>query len=229
MTDDSSKYPAAKPERPAARLWIAVLIACLLLGGVATAATNGVFSVGDEIPAGDDTELPPQSRLRTDETVIATGSAPVAGRWRMTAHKSESSEGQPGGLPCIRLVFTDPPAETPLTGSGFCGEVGDDFGAVSIPAVNKAGDSALLIFGVAPTGAARVEMGGPDDDKPIAAEVETGGPSFDRADVFVMSVPPGVSEGPLTAVKADGAPASDKKIRTDGFFDRLQQFQRIYN
>jgi hypothetical protein len=58
-------------------------------------------------------------------TVVATGTTPESGPWRMTAYESsrQSFDGDvysPEGLPCLDLRLLDPPATT-SSGGGFCG------------------------------------------------------------------------------------------------------------
>jgi hypothetical protein len=207
-----------------ARIVAAAVVATGLIAAGGVAAASGVLSTGDVIPPNDQS-IPPDRRLAVEETVLATGTAPVAGPWQMTAYKSEQSAGQPAGLPCVRLVLTDPPEGTPLIGSGFCGEVGDDFGAASLPAINEVGDGQLLVFGITPTGTDRIELESPGAQA-VQASVRDGGPSFTRGDVFVMALESDADQGELTAVSDDGT-KSAKKIDAEGFFDRMQAFEQL--
>jgi len=224
MTDHRGSDPTERePGRRLSRVALALVVAGCVAGAGAAAAASGVLSVGDVISAGEPS-TPPEHELSVDETVLATGSTPVAGPWRMTTHQSEQSGGQPAGLPCIRLVLTDPPKGTPLGGSGFCGEVGQGFGAVSLPVVTDSGEAELLILGQAPEGAAAVRLTSADGAT-VRVATREGGAAYEGGDVFVMIVPPGMDQGELTYLDQDGT-AGSKSIDASGFFDRLQAVQK---
>jgi len=191
-------------------------LAILFVVGGAAAAT-GTLEVGDVIPGGQDPN--PATRLEVDETVLATGVASVAGPWRVTAYESAASAGQPAGLPCIRLVLLDPPPETVTGGSGFCGELEDGFGAVSLPAINR-GEAELLILGVTPENAVAVELTGGGAER-VRAKSLDGGSRSAHGNVFVLSVPPDRETGELIAIDEHGH-ALSKRLDATGFFDRLR-------
>jgi hypothetical protein len=210
--------------RRGGRKTFALALAGVFVAAGAAGATTGALSVGDVIPGGDPAP-PPENRLSVDETVLATGAAPVAGPWRMTAYASEQSEGQPAGLPCVRLVLTNPPKGTPLAGSGFCGEVGDDFGAASLPVINSSGQAVLLIFGIAPEKAATVELAAAGGAE-TRTQTQDGVGDARRGDVFVLVVPPGSHQGELRWLDEKGEPGA-KQLDASGFFDRLESVQRL--
>jgi hypothetical protein len=213
----------ATPRVPMSRLTVSgiALIVGLVAAGVAGAATDAL-SVGDVIPGGEPS--PTAHRLSVAETVIATGVSAVGGPWRMTAYESEPSAAQPESLPCVRLVLTASPAETPVGGSGFCGELDDGFGAVSLPVVNSSGQAEVLIFGLVPELASTVELTAAD--RTIRVATRDGGQSFGRGNVFVLPVATGATHGELVALDQKGDPVS-QKIDASGFFDRLQAVQAI--
>jgi hypothetical protein len=137
------------------------LLLSLAVAGIAGAAT-GVLPVGTVIEG--DEQGDSSDRLTVDETVLATGSTPVGGPWRITSYASEGVTDQgtvveAKGLPCIRFMFTNPPTGTPLRGSGFCGEArkgGVSIG--SVPVRDPSGEIELVLFGEAPEGAASIEV-----------------------------------------------------------------------
>jgi hypothetical protein len=203
----------------------AILVAALGLSGVGAAgATTGILSVGDVIPAGEPSPGNP-NQLRVDETVLAKGTASIAGPWHLTAHTSEESGGQPGGLPCIRLVLLQPPSGTPIDSSGFCGDVGQDFGAVSLPVVDGAGEAELLVLGLAPEDAATVRVRSGTGDTAQATTRE-GPPSFSRGDLFVLTAREIPDQGELVAVDRSGR-VNAKRLDISGFADRFDAVQGI--
>lgn len=197
-----------------------VLVAMVLgllaaVGGVAVA--SGALSKGSSVELG---------RLATGEELIATGDADVAGPWRLTTYQSSESEAQPGGLPCLRLVLADPPADTPFGGAGFCGEPStqDGYMATAVSVKNFAlGRSALMIFGRAPDGIARVALRGGGNT--FTAPVQRAVPSL-GGNVWVIAVPSTVSDGDLQLLRADGSkggPVHDGS----GFFESYGSVKKL--
>lgn len=188
---------SAKPSdvRNGTRLrWIlaAAVAAGLLVAGVAVAAT-GVLAPGGEI-AGDEPPAPGQPPTGFEETVLATGSTPIAGPWQITSHESQEIVDagevvQPAGLPCLRILLRTPPRQgTPIPGAGYCGEAGvDGFNVASVPASDGEGDIEVILWGPAPEEAATVQLVA-DGGRTMKADTYEGPPDF-TGDVWVMAVP----------------------------------------
>jgi hypothetical protein len=105
-------------------------LASVLVVATAAAGGSGMLSPGDVILGAEPTG-PPENRQGMDETVLATGTTPIAGPWRITGYKSDGAIAngevvEPAGLPCVRLMLSAPPEGTPYGGRGFCGERGQD-------------------------------------------------------------------------------------------------------
>lgn len=172
-----------------------------LMGGLLIAtgagAATGLLSVGDIIPGGGKTG-PPNYGMSVSETVVATGTSPIAGPWRMGAYASEgvNHEGEvleEQGAPCVRLMLSVPPAGTPTAGTGFCGKIGEKaaFAGSSLPVVTKSGETEALLFGTAPETSKSVEFTG--DGTRISAPTHEG-PASVSGDFWVIPVPPGIRD-----------------------------------
>jgi hypothetical protein len=204
---DGITWPRATRSRRAL-----VAIVCAVLAGSAVAA-SGALSSGAVEGDGPGT------------TVLATGEAAVAGPWQLIAYTSDESAAQPAGLPCLRLQLASPPAGSPMDASGFCGELGKGFGAVSLPVVDREGAAEVLIFGLAPEGSVAVRLKGNDGQVTDASTREVP-PAFTRGDVFVFSTNRASTGGALQVLDGEDralAPA----VAADGFFDQLRAVQRI--
>jgi hypothetical protein len=131
-------------------------------------------------------------------TVVATGTAPVAGPWRMSI--SESHRGvAPGGdvyetegLPCIDLRLLHPTGAGP-SGSGACGEIRETPGFFraqhSVPSLLGREVREILLFGRAPKGADTVEV---SVDGRVTASVATRqGPAGAPGRYWLIAAPPG--------------------------------------
>lgn len=209
-------------EAPRHRRWLrrrqrAVLLAlagALLATGVA-GATTGIIDVGTVIQGGKP-EGPPVNRLTVNETILATGTTPNGIHWRITSFKSEGTtdNGQvvePAGLPCIRLVLSNPPAGTPLAGSGFCGEIKQDFNVAAVPIREEDGQVEVVLFGRAPAGSRGVELT-TNSGKTLRADTYDG-PSELRGDVWAMAADPSLrdSDPQVAYIGADGKPAGVRR------------------
>ena len=192
--------------------WALVGLVCALLG-TGTAVASGALSnraVGpDEGPV----------------TVLAEGASAVAGPWELRAYTSDETAAQPAGLPCLQLVLSRPPAGSPMDASGFCGELKDGFGAVSLPVVDPRGDAELLIFGLTPERSAEVRL--MDDGGQVTRTSTRESPSsFSRGDVFVLVTRRAATVGKLRALDVDGRDVAQARD-ADGFFDQLKAMQQI--
>jgi hypothetical protein len=99
-------------------------------------------------------------------TVVASGSTPVAGPWRMIAYESERGVAkgdvyEPEGLPCMKVRLLDPPAGT-ASASGSCGVMpkypGFTRGQTRVPATVGTPPRELIMYGRAPAKADAVEV-----------------------------------------------------------------------
>ena len=189
----------------------AVAAACLLLATAAGAAT-GLLSVGGVIPGGGDPGFE-HDRASPEQTVIATGSTPVGGPWRLTSYRSEGlvddrgDVAEPKGLPCIRILLTQPPATNPINGGAFCLAPGKrNFNVSSFPVVDDpSGQAEVLLYGFAPRGAASVQLTSARGDT-IRSDTKSGGASFPGT-VWVLAAPPGVDAAELDWLDRGGNPA----------------------
>lgn len=201
---------------------VAAVVGALVVAGAAAAATD-VLSVGSVIPGGEPSG-PPEHRLPVAETVVAKGSSPVAGQWRLTSHEGQGTVDngevvEPAGLPCIRLLLVNPPPGSPLDGSGYCGEVEGDFTVAAVPVFDeRASRSELLLFGPAPEEATAVELTG-DDGVKIRVDAFDGPSGYD-GDAWVIAAPPGVKNAKVTWIGENDDAVGDS-------VDASSQFARV--
>lgn len=220
---ENRKRERGSPRARHRRLLLTLGLAGGLAVTAAAGAATGVFSVGETIRGGE--PGPPEYRMRSDETVLATGSSPIAGTWRITAYRSEASESQPAGLPCIRLVLDEPPKGTPVIGSGFCGEVGGDFSASSVAVKGSSGEAELIIFGLAPSDADAVELV-PEGERTVSARTRRGPATYRRGVVWAITVQPGPRRGQIEWRDGNGK-AGAKRLDASGFYDRLEVMRKL--
>lgn len=116
----------------------------------------------------------------TAPVVVATGSAPFAGPWRMTAYESKGSvvDGdvyEPEGLPCVSVTLLEPRRDS-AGGSGGCGvrprAPGFTVHGLTMPAVVGKPRVETLLFGHAPARADAVEL--VTDSGPVPAKLYPG-------------------------------------------------------
>jgi hypothetical protein len=137
---------------------VAGAMALLCLAG--TAAAAGGLSVGSILP-GDET--PPEYR-QTDETVVALGTDPRVGQWRVVTYRSpelvdRGEVVQPAGLPCLKLALFDDTTDELLATRSYCGERGKGgLAGASLPVRDSAGRVFTLLFGKAPEQAAGIRL-----------------------------------------------------------------------
>jgi hypothetical protein len=185
--------------------WGRSTVALALMGGLLIAAgagaATGLIAVGDVIPGGGKTG-PPNYGMSVSETIVATGTSPIAGPWRMGAYASEGVqyEGEvleEQGTPCVRLTLSAPPTGTPIGGTALCGKLGEEtaFAGSSLPVVAKTGETEALLFGTAPEASTSVEFTG--DGARIGAPTHAG-PAGVPGDFWVISVPPGIRDAQVT-------------------------------
>lgn len=219
----------ASPIRHGRRALVLAIVGALLAVGVAGAAT-GVLSVGTIISEGDDPTFE-HGGPSPEQTVLATGTTPVAGAWRLTTYTSEGIADDQGGvaeakgLPCVRLELTDPPAATPFQGSAFCLAPGKpEFNTLSVPVGDATtGKTELLLFGFAPSDARAVELT-TGNAETVTEKTHDGAGKF-PGQVWVVVAPSGARTGNLDWIGADGKPAGDDKDVSE-HLDRLSMFEK---
>lgn len=200
-----------RPGRLRRRRTVGLALAGALVLATAAGAASGALDVGSVIPGG----APTGSNERVDETVLATGTAPVAGEWRMTSYTSkEFVHGgeviERGGLPCIRLMLVDQ-RRSPLAGSGWCAEIEDGFHAASVPFADAQGRAEVILFGIAPEDASGVEVNA-DGGRRIRDRTYEGPPDF-PGDVWVVAAPIELSNPRVDWIDGNGTPAgADRDI-----------------
>jgi hypothetical protein len=185
------------------------LVPVLLLGGDGEAGRSHDVSPGrDPAPVG--TVI---NRGGERHTVVATGSAPVAGPWQMETYGStrladpESGEVyQPAGLRCLGLFLVDPP---PLggAGGGQCGEFPRTPGFSRMQSIPSAAGEPreLLVYGRAPEEASAVVLTGEDGLERRVKPLEGLGPA--DGDYYLFVVPAGTN-GRVNWLDATGEPGS---------------------
>jgi hypothetical protein len=146
----------------------------------------------------------------TERTVVATGTAPVAGPWQMTLHESRRrvADGdlyEPEGLPCIFLKLLAPPEDTAVDG-GYCGvqrkTPGFTRGQRTVPAVLGAQVREILVYGRAPEEADNVEISA-DGGMSLAVKTQEG-PANAPGDFWLIATPPGLKNGRVYWIDEDG-------------------------
>ena len=133
-------------------------------------------------------------------TIVARGSSPVGGRWRMGVYRSR-------GLPCIELTLLTPPAARPTGSAGQCGRFprAPGFGYSSLQVSDGKGQAEHLIFGRAPRRAAIVTMTAPGDLRRVVRTRP--GPKGTGSDFWLIVAPPVHGDATLRWHAADGSTA----------------------
>ena len=204
--------------------------ACAIAAAAAAGAATGALDVGSVIPGGEPSG-PPENQLPVEQRVLATGTAPMAGPWKVTTYKSQGIvvDGevleQPGSS-CIRLVLSNPPARTPLAATGFCGEPANGgFDIADLPVRDSAGNVEVLLFGHAPSDAVGVVLSA-DNGKSIRASTLPG-PANLGSDVWAMAVPVDVPNARVSWLHADGTRGgADLDLDALRILDRGQRLAR---
>lgn len=213
-----SRQSAARSRRRPSRTILAVGVIVGALSVATAGAATGVIDVGDDsrskvgdiLPRG----APTGGDSLADETVVATGTSPVGGPWRITSYTSEATivDGmvtEPAGLPCIRMMLVNP-GRTPITGTGWCGDVRGGFGESALPVQDDAGRREIILFGRAPEEASVVEVR--SDSGELVREEETyDGPAHFSGDVWAIVVPAGPAVTSVAWKGGSGAAPRDPK------------------
>lgn len=174
------------------RAMTAVLVGGLLLLTAAAGAATGLLPVGSVIPGEgfDGSE-------EVDETVVATGAAPVSGPWQMTVFETESAgsgsaKTKVRAVPCLKLELLQDGED----GSGYCGYIPafEAFSHGRKPDAARRGE--VLLYGRAPEAATSVQLtaGG---GVTIAAGVHEG-PANVAGDFWLIAAPPGLRNARLS-------------------------------
>jgi hypothetical protein len=202
------------------RLAVAFALLGTFAAAAAAGAATGLFSVGDHIsPAEPPAPGHPPAGL--EETVLATGTAPVSGPWQVSSHGSrrivdKGEVVQAAGLSCLRILLIERPA-SPLGGSGYCG-TSRPFEIGSLPA-SDGKDVEVLLWGPAPEAATTVELtarGGVT----IRSPTHEGPADFD-GDLWVIPAPHTLDGAKVVWLDQEGRPgappleASDELERGD--------------
>jgi hypothetical protein len=137
--------------------------------------------------------IPPVAR---GGKVVARGSSPVGGRWRLEAYRNRRA------LPCIRLTLLAPPTGGPIA-SGQCGRFAraPGFGYSSLLVSDLHGRAEHLIFGRAPRRAAFVRMTAPGGLRTVVPTRP--GPKGTRSDFWLIVAPAVHGEATLRWRAAD--------------------------
>jgi hypothetical protein len=205
------------------RTFVPTLPAVLALAGVALALTPLIAVLGGDgrERAVGERSVPPGSppvgtvihRGRVDYTVVATGTAPVAGAWVMETYRSSrladpdtGEEYQPAGLRCLSLRLPDSGRE-----GGQCGEFPrtPGFGRLqwSVPDGAQAGPvTEVLVFGRVPETAAAVVLTLHGKVRERVRPLE--GPSSSRGNFYLFAIAPDLVEGRVNWVDAHGREGS---------------------
>ncbi len=189
----------AAADRPARRLpsmrGAPAAVAAVAVLAIAVAAVLALVGGGERRATGD---RQAQRPTFPNETVVASGVAPVAGRWEMLAYRSErladpdsGEEYQPAGLRCLGLTLVDPPGDVPSGFGGQCGEFPrtPGFSRIQTTVPTIGGEvREVLVYGRAPERAAHVRLSAPGK-RPIQVTPVEGPPSA-RGDFYLIAVRP---------------------------------------
>jgi hypothetical protein len=151
---------------------------------------------------------------QADETVLALGSDPQVGRWRITSYSSAELNDarevlQPAGLPCLKLLLSGASGR-PVAGRSFCGARGSaGFAAATLPVVGRTGRPLNVVFGTAPGSSATVQL--LSDGRAAQQAPVRQGPSGFRRHLWMLVVPgdPPVHTATLGWRRAEGVGYED--------------------
>jgi hypothetical protein len=170
---------------------------------------DGQRSVGTTI-RGDEPAAPGHPATGNPETVLATGSSPIAGRWQITelASQAINDDGevvQPKGLPCVKLLLLDPPPGVGLVGSSQCGMPPGDLEVMSLPVPDGAsGKVEVILWGRVAEGTGSVELSA-EGASPIRVAPEPGPADF-AGDVWAVAASPDLEKASVRRLDAQQRP-----------------------
>jgi hypothetical protein len=200
-----------------AALAVALVPALLILGGGDEAKDKAAAkqpAVGTVTPAG--TGTPPRD---SDSTVVATGTAPVAGPWELELYRStvlkDPETGdvyQRAGLPCLTIIHLHSSHPRGNGASGFCGGNSTTPGFTRAqtavptegrtPAGQRLRADVVLVYGWAPKQARFVTVS-TFRGSYRAADTHPGPPGSRRT-YYVVPVKPGLGSARITWLDKDG-------------------------
>jgi hypothetical protein len=175
--------------------------------------TESPLPVGTVIPKGEGT--PPRDAR---STVVATGTAPVAGPWQLEVWRSHGGPSPPGERRgrCLFIQLLDPPGGDPTGLTGFCGGLGfrktPGFSRAqkNVEALRRRPDGSfelrraaeVLVYGRVPERTRQVVI---TADGGTTIAVEPGeGPKSIPGDFFVIPVKPGLGHARINWIDEDG-------------------------
>jgi hypothetical protein len=204
---------------------IVIALAVGLASVGAAGAASGVLPVGTVIPGGSDPEDRFEHRLE-DKTIVARGTSPVAGPWRLTSmrHHGNPETGEAPG-DCLELLLTEPPEGTPIGATMLCQTLGKArFKADSVPVVDTStGESEALVFGSAPEGVASVALS-TDRGERERAETTEAPRNFGAGRPWVVVVPSDQNTARLQAIGGDGSARGELDATT--YLEQLAIWER---
>jgi hypothetical protein len=231
LRDAASRRRSRANRRVVGWLATASVVAALAAGLVI--ASGGERRSDDQPPAGKGRHLQPlpvgtvirkgegSPPRDSDATVVATGTAPVAGPWQLEVwrdHGGPFPPGEPRGR-CLFIILLDPPTyrdgtRDPSGASGFCGGLGfrktPGFSRAqrNVPTLRKAprgpmkGGREILVFGRVPERARKVVI---TADRGVKIEVvPDDGPASIPGDFFVIPVKPHLRHARINWLDAAG-------------------------
>jgi hypothetical protein len=192
---------------PAARTVAAVAIASAVVALVLVPAVVLRGGGGGDEPERVTVNPPPSplpvgSVIRRDgekHTVVATGTAPIAGPWQLEAY----------GRRCLAILQLDPPPGDPTDLSSGCGGGSrrtPGFGRrqISVPPTKTPRE--ILVYGWAPRSASAVVL---TLGARVRARIEPfEGPPGVPGDFYLIAIPPDVKDGRVTWIDRDGRKGS---------------------
>jgi hypothetical protein len=220
-------HTAAEHSPPAWRTWVPTRRAVLACAGVAAALALALVpaiavlgghdrdgGTGERsLPSGPPPVGTVIHRGRVSYTVVATGSAPVAGTWVMETYTSSrladpetGEEYQPAGLRCLSLRRPDAGSA-----SGQCGEFPKTPGfgrqQTSVPESGAPGRvKEVLVFGRVPERATAVVLTVHGKVRERVQPLE--GPGQPRGNFYLLAIAPNLVNGRVNWLYADGREGS---------------------
>jgi hypothetical protein len=172
---------------------VAVVAVASLAAAVVALGGDGSRPVGSPIRS-DEAPAPGHPPTGVPETVLATGSSPIAGRWQITEFASQTITDngdvvQPEGLPCVKFLLLDPPPGWPLVGNSQCGLPHGDLEVMSLPVQDGAsGKVEVILWGRVAEGTRSIELSA-EGASPIRVAPEPGPADF-AGDVWAIAASP---------------------------------------
>jgi len=203
---------------------LAVAAGFLSVGGAG--AATGLLPVGTVIAGGSDPE-DQYEHGPEDKTIVARGTSPVAGPWRLTSmrHQGNPETGEAPG-DCLELLLTEPPEGTPIGATMLCQSLGESrFKADSVPVVNTStGKAEALVFGSAREGVASVVLSTDRGEQDQARTTEAPW-NFGASRPWVVVVRSDQSTARLRAIGGDGALRGELDATT--YLEQLAIWERV--